>query len=58
MAKAAQASIYEVLTINKDGKEVNLQGKTTSFDYYESVLSPNVTASFEYDGTNWTSTGE
>jgi len=51
MAKAAQASIYEVLTINKNGKEVNLQGKTTSFDYYESVLSPNVTASFTFVDT-------
>ena len=45
MAKAAQASIYELLTIDKDGKEVNIQGKTTSFSYYESVLSPNITAS-------------
>jgi len=51
MAKAAQASIYEVLTIDKDGKEVNLQGKTTSFDYYESVLSPNVTASLTFIDT-------
>ena len=51
MAKAAQASIYEVLTIDKDGKEVNLQGKTTSFDYYERVLSPNVTASLTFIDT-------
>tara|TARA_A100000172_G_scaffold33220_1_gene19949 strand:- start:2173 stop:3459 length:1287 start_codon:yes stop_codon:yes gene_type:complete len=51
MAKAAQASIYEVLTIDKDGKEVNIQGKTTSFSYYESVLSPNITASLTFMDT-------
>ena len=34
MAKAAGSSIYEILSISKNGKEVNLQGKTTSFDYY------------------------
>ena len=51
MAKAAQASIYELLTIDKDGKEVNIQGKTTSFSYYESVLSPNITASLTFIDT-------
>ena len=51
MSKAAQASIYEVLTIDKDGKEVNIQGKTTSFSYYESVLSPNITASLTFVDT-------
>ena len=51
MSKAAQASIYEVLTIDKDGKEVNIQGKTTSFSYYESVLSPNITASLTFIDT-------
>ena len=51
MARAAQASLYEILTIDKDGKEVNLQGKTTSFDYYESVLSPNLTASLTFIDT-------
>tara|TARA_A100001391_G_C5047880_1_gene272626 strand:+ start:165 stop:1451 length:1287 start_codon:yes stop_codon:yes gene_type:complete len=51
MSKAAQASIYELLTIDKDGKEVNIQGKTTSFSYYESVLSPNITASLTFIDT-------
>jgi hypothetical protein len=41
---AILASKYETLTIDKNGKKVNIQGKTTSFDYYESLFSPNVTA--------------
>lgn len=44
MANAADAANYQILTIIKNGKEVRLDGKTTSFDYYESLLSPNVTA--------------
>ena len=51
MSKAAQASIYELLTIDKNGKEVNIQGKTTGFHYYESVLSPNITASLTFMDT-------
>ena len=51
MAKAAGSSIYEILSISKNGKEVNLQGKTTSFDYYESVLSPNITATMTFVDT-------
>lgn len=44
MASSADAANYQLLTISKNGKEVRLDGKTTSFDYYESLLSPNVTA--------------
>lgn len=50
MANAAQASAYEVFQIQKGGKAVDITGqdpygaRTTSFDYYESLLSPNVTA--------------
>ena len=44
MASSADAANYQLLTITKNGKEVRLDGKTTSFDYYESLLSPNVTA--------------
>ena len=32
------------MTISKNGKEVRLEGKTVAFDYYESIRSPNVTA--------------
>jgi len=56
MAKALAASNYEILSIIKDDKEITLQGKTTSFDYYESVLSPNITARITVkDGGNATS---
>ena len=44
MSKAAAASNYEIMTISKNGKEVRLEGKTVAFDYYESIRSPNVTA--------------
>ena len=44
MANAASAANYQLLTISKNGKEIRLDGKTTSFDYYESLLSPNITA--------------
>ena len=43
-SSAILASKYETLTIDKNGKVVNIQGKTTSFDYYESLFSPNITA--------------
>ena len=53
MVKALSGSNYEILSITKGDKEINLQGKTTSFDYYESVLSPNVTANLTVkDGGN------
>lgn len=41
---AILGSTYESLTISKNGKLVDIKGKTISFDYYESLLSPNVTA--------------
>jgi hypothetical protein len=50
MNKAAAASAYEVFQIEKNGKIIDITGtdpygpKTTSFDYYESLLSPNVSA--------------
>ena len=45
---AARASKYAKMIINKDGKTANLAGKTTSFDYYESVYSPEVTATLVF----------
>jgi len=44
MSKVAAASKYEMMTIIKDETEVRLEGKTVAFDYYESILSPNITA--------------
>lgn len=51
MANASVASIYEKFVISKNGKEINLAGKVTSFDYYESLLSPNVTALVTFTDT-------
>ena len=47
---ASRASIYEKMTLRneKTNKEVTLIGKTSSFDYFESVYSPEVTASLIY----------
>tara|TARA_R100001443_G_scaffold57959_1_gene68576 strand:+ start:1229 stop:2509 length:1281 start_codon:yes stop_codon:yes gene_type:complete len=46
MASAARASIYEKMFIQKEpNKTADIKGKTTSFDYYESVYSPEVTGS-------------
>lgn len=51
MSKASQASTYEVFKIQKKGRPaVDITGqektgpKTVSFNYYESLLSPSVTA--------------
>ena len=51
MANAISPSTYELLTINKDGVDVRIDGKTTTFDYYESLLSPMITASISYVDT-------
>ena len=51
MANAVSPSIYEILTIGKNGREIGLEGRTTSFDYYESLLSPNVTATMTFVDT-------
>ena len=50
MASASQRSSFETFQIIKNGKVVDISGngpsatKATTFDYYESILSPNVTA--------------
>ena len=48
MAKASAASKYSEITLTKDrdGEEikVQLEGKTLEFNYYESIMSPNITA--------------
>ncbi len=45
---AARASKYAKMVINKDGKTANIAGKTTSFDFYESVYSPEITATLVF----------
>lgn len=45
MANSASASaLYESLYIEKNGVKVDLSGKTINFSYYESLLSPIITA--------------
>ena len=41
---ASRASIYEKMIIRNDKKEANLVGKVVSFNYFESVYSPEITA--------------
>ena len=41
---ASVSSLYEHLYIDRNGKRVDLAGKTISFKYYESLLSPILTA--------------
>ena len=49
MASASQRSLFELFEIIKNGRVIDIGGndgatKATTFDYYESILSPNVTA--------------
>ena len=47
---ASAAAVYEVFELEKNGNIVDITGtnpyggKVTSFNYYESILSPNITA--------------
>ena len=58
MSNPALASKYEVLTISKNGKEYPLASKVTSFDYYESLLSPNITATMSFVDSSLVEEGE
>jgi|TARA_Y100000022_G_scaffold161548_1_gene144662 hypothetical protein len=53
MANAADSKTgkFELLTITKGSKEIPLVGRMTTFDYYESLLSPNVTSIVTYVDT-------
>ena len=51
MANPAVASKYQLFTITKNNRSFPLQSKVTSFDYYESLLSPNITATVSYVDT-------
>ncbi len=48
MANPSSASKYQLFTITKNNKTFPLQSKVTSFDYYESLLSPNITATMTF----------
>lgn len=51
MANRSSSSIYEKLSITKGDLEVNILGKVIGFDYYESLLSPNVTGTISFIDT-------
>ena len=44
MSRTADVSKYQLLEISNGNKTIDIKGKVTSLDYYESLLSPNVTA--------------
>ena len=44
VGSASRASLYTRMIINRDGKTANIAGKTATFNYFESVYSPEVTA--------------
>ena len=60
MSNPALASKYEVLTISKSENEpkYSLASKVTSFDYYESLLSPNITATMSFVDSGLVEKGE
>ena len=41
---ASRSSTYEKMTISNDSKEADISAKTQSFNYFESVYSPEITA--------------
>ena len=45
---ASRASIYEKMIIRNDKKEANIVAKISSFNYFESVYSPEVTANLVF----------
>lgn len=52
MANPALAPKYQILQIIKNGKKYSLASKVTSFNYYESLLSPNITATMSFVDTS------
>ena len=44
VGSASRASLYTKMVINKDGKTANIAVKTATFNYFESVYSPEITA--------------
>ena len=48
MFNLARGSLYEEIKLERNGTAVSLKGRTVSFSYYESLLSPYVTAHLTY----------
>lgn len=51
MAKLTRPSLYDKFLIDKDGRTVDIKGAVTSFSYYESLFSPNITANLTFIDT-------
>jgi len=51
MQNSSRSSLYEEIIIEKDGTAVALQGRTINFSYYESLLSPHITANLTFVDT-------
>lgn len=52
MLNVARSSIYEEITLEREGSPaIALEGRTLEFSYYESLLSPYITANLVYIDT-------
>lgn len=51
MPSISRSSIYNEITLEKDGVKFPLEGKTIQLSYYESLLSPHITANLTYVDT-------
>lgn len=48
MQNSSRSSLYEEITLERNGTAVALEGRTINFSYYESLLSPYITANLSY----------
>jgi len=51
MQNSSRSSLYEEITLSRGGTNVALEGRTINFSYYESLLSPCITANLSYVDT-------
>ena len=51
MINVSRSSLYEEITLEKNGTAVALEGRTINFSYYESLMSPHITANLSYVDT-------
>ena len=51
MQNSSRSSLYEEITLSRNGTNVALEGRTLRFSYYESLLSPHITANLTYVDT-------
>lgn len=51
MSRQTRPSLYDKFLIDKDGTTVDIKEAVTSFSYYESLFSPNITANVTFVDT-------